>query len=35
MEQLLYNYLQATGLRLGLLVNFGSHPDVEIVRRII
>ena len=28
----LLNYLKATGLDLGLLVNFGSHPKVEIVR---
>ena len=34
-EAQLMNYLKATGLRLGLLANFGSHPDVEIVRRIL
>ena len=28
----LLNYLKATGLNLGLLINFGSHPKVEIVR---
>lgn len=28
----LLNYLKATGLELGLLVNFGSHPKVEIIR---
>jgi GxxExxY protein len=31
-EALIYNYLKATGLRLGLLVNFGHHPLVEIKR---
>jgi len=29
------NYLKATGLKLGLLVNFGSHPKVEIERIIV
>lgn len=28
----LLNYLKATGLELGLLVNFGSYPKVEIIR---
>lgn len=28
----LLNYLKATGLELGLLVNFGSYPKAEIVR---
>lgn len=29
-----HNYLKATGLRLGLLVNFGHHPLVEHERII-
>ncbi|MBX3728675.1 MAG: GxxExxY protein [Candidatus Sumerlaeia bacterium] len=28
----LFNYLKATGLRVGLLVNFGAHPEVAIER---
>lgn len=28
----LLNYLKATGLELGLLINFGSYPKVEITR---
>jgi GxxExxY protein len=31
----LVNYLKATGMRLGLLVNFGSHPRVTIERMIL
>ena len=27
-----HNYLKATGLRLGLLVNFGSHPKLHYER---
>lgn len=28
----LLNYLKATGLELGLLVNFGAYPKAEIIR---
>ena len=31
-EAQLQNYLKATGLRLGFLVNFGHYPKVEIKR---
>jgi GxxExxY protein len=30
-----HNYLKATGLELGLLVNFGHHPKVEIERIVV
>ncbi|MBM3422308.1 MAG: GxxExxY protein [Chlorobi bacterium] len=29
------NYLKATNLRLGLLINYGSHPKAQIERFII
>jgi GxxExxY protein len=28
----MHNYLKATGLKLGILVNFGHHPQVEYKR---
>ena len=28
----LINYLKATNMKLGLLVNFGAHPKAEIIR---
>lgn len=29
------NYLKSTGMRLGLLVNFGCHPKAEIERLVL
>jgi len=29
------NYLKATGLRLGLIINFGAYPKVEIKRIVL
>ena len=34
-EAQILNYLKATGMKLGLLVNFGSYPNAEIERRIL
>jgi len=31
----LLNYLNATGMKLGFLVNFGAHPKVEIERIVV
>ncbi|SDS28429.1 GxxExxY protein [Opitutus sp. GAS368] len=31
----LLNYLNATGLRLGLLINFGHHPKLEWERMVL
>jgi len=28
----LINYLKATSMKLGLIINFGSHPKAEILR---
>ena len=30
-----YNYLHATGYKLGLLVNFGDYPKVESERIVL
>jgi len=29
------NYLKATGLKLGLLINFGSYPKAQIERFVL
>jgi len=34
-EAQLLNHLKATGMRLGLLVNFGSHPETQIKRMVL
>jgi GxxExxY protein len=34
-EAQLLNYLRATGMKLGFLINFGSHPSVQIERRAL
>jgi len=34
-EAQILNYLKATGMKLGLLVNFGSYPNAEVERRIL
>ncbi len=31
----LLNYLHATGMKLGFLVNFAAHPKVDIVRIVL
>ncbi|MBD3672641.1 MAG: GxxExxY protein [Planctomycetaceae bacterium] len=31
----IHNYLKATGYKLGLLVNFGSHPKLEYERIVL
>jgi len=34
-EAQLLNYLKVTGMRLGLLVNFGSYPEAQIERMVL
>lgn len=34
-EAQLMNYLKATGIKLGFLVNFGAYPKVDIRRRAL
>lgn len=34
-EAQLLNYLKATGMKLGLLINFGKHPKLEWKRLIL
>ena len=34
-EGQILNYLKGTGMKLGLLVNFGSYPNAKIERRIL
>lgn len=34
-EAQLINYLKATGIKLGLLVNLGAYPKVDIRRRVL
>lgn len=34
-EAQLYNYLKATKMKIGLLVNFGHYPQVEIKRIVV
>jgi GxxExxY protein len=31
-EAQLHNYLRATGMKLGILINFGHHPGLEYKR---
>jgi len=34
-EAQILNYLKATGLKLGLLINFGSHPKATVKRFVL
>jgi GxxExxY protein len=34
-EAQLLHYLKATGMRVGLLANFGSYPQAQVERRVL
>jgi GxxExxY protein len=34
-EAQILNYLKATGMKLGLIINFGSHPKLEWKRLVL
>jgi len=34
-EAQVFNYLKATGIKLGLVINFGSHPKLEWKRLVL
>ena len=34
-EAQLINYMRGTNMKLGFLINFGSHPSIQIQRRVL